>query len=139
MSGGIIPSLSTSPSFDEVGEWARKISDYFDETMLPGEGGGGISKSNIARGGVDLGYASSTPNEVAGNIDGEYRTLVSGGAGVLNTVSHSLGRIPVGYISVRTIGGPGVPYQDSTTVHTASNLYVKTDAAAGVVMTLLVF
>jgi hypothetical protein len=139
MSGGIIPSLSTSPTFEEMSEWGRKISDYFDETMLPGEGGGGISKSNMQRGGIDMGYASSAVNEVAGNIDGEYRTLVSGGAGVVNTVPHTLGRIPVGYVPVRTIGGAGVPYQDSTTVHTVSNLYVKTDAAAGVVMTLLVF
>jgi hypothetical protein len=136
---GIIPSLSTSATPDEVREWAMKIADYFDETMLPGEGGGGISKSNMQRGGIDLGYASSAVNEVAGNLDGQYRTLVSGGVGVVNAVPHSLGRVPVGYIPVRTIGGAGVPYQDSTTVHTASNLYVKTDAAAGVVMTLLVF
>ncbi|MCK9599871.1 MAG: hypothetical protein M0R06_12580 [Sphaerochaeta sp.] len=133
----MIPSVSTEAKLPELIDWAIQISSKLDELLLPGEGGGGLSKYNFERGGIDLGYGSSSPDAKAGNLDGVYVTFQTSSANAINTVTHNLGRTPKGYWKVKATTS-GDMYQDSTTVHDSTYLYVKCSGSTNTV-TLFVF
>lgn len=73
----------------------------------------------------------------AGQLNAVYVVYTSNGtADTEDTVPHSLGRVPVGYIVVKQ-DIASIVY-DSTTSHTSTNLYLK-NTGTSVTLTLLVF
>lgn len=76
-------------------------------------------------------------NDKAGNLSAVYCVFTSNGtANTEDTVAHTLGRIPTGYIVVDQ-DKAAIVY-DSATAHTTSTLYLKTNVAT-VAWKLLVF
>jgi len=77
--------------------------------------------------------------EKSENLDAQFIIFTSLGAGVQNTIPHSLGRIPVGYIVVKqNMAGASLYHEDTDTKWTTSNIYLKSDSNA-TTYTILIF
>lgn len=133
MGAEIIPRVSVEASAEEVVDTFNRLSDVLSRVLVAGRGTG-IDRTNIRRRGVSLGKASG----VAGNIDGMFVTFTTSATpDAENTVTHNLGRIPVGYI-VTDSNKAGVVYSSSKGSWTAATMRVKCNVASTTV-TLLVF
>ena len=76
-------------------------------------------------------------NDKTGNVNGKYVVFTSNGvANTEDAVAHKLGRVPVGYIPVKT--NKSAVLYDSTTAFTTTTIYWKSSAAT-VAWTVFIF
>jgi len=133
MPAKMLPTLWSGATTEDVVDVVNNLSALLTELLVVGERGG-LDKANIQVGGVSLGVGAG----LAGNLDGAYVSYVSNAtANTEDTVTHGLGRVPVGYVVVDR-DKPGVVYSSSKALWTTSTMRLKCDTAS-TAATLLVF
>ena len=126
MPARILPMLVGGESLEEVIARFNELSQIATELLIVGERGG-LDKANVQVRGlshrnIDWVITPYTSNAVANTED---------------TVTHTLGRIPTGYIVVDR-NKAGVIYSSQKSLWTTSTMRLKSDVASTAV-TLLVF
>ncbi len=133
MPARVLPTLWSDAQLADVVTVVNQLSILLSELLMVNERGG-LDKSNIQRRGIYLGTGSG----VAGNIDGVYVAYTSNAvADTEDTVTHNLGRIPVGYIVVDR-DKAGIVYSSSKNTWTTTTMKLKCNVAS-TASTLLVF
>lgn len=124
----VLPSVREDANTEELKQAYRQLIEILDEWLTAG-----LDSANLSTGGVSLGTGVGT----AGNLKAVYVTGTTHAvADTEKALTHTLGRIPVGYMVIGRSNG-GVVY-DGTTAWTASAIYLKCTTTSNDVL-LLVF
>ena len=133
MPAQILPTLWPGASLEEVVAAYNNLVERLQDLLIVGERGG-LDKANIQRRGIYLGAGSG----IAGNLDAVYVAYTSHAtANTEDTVTHNLGRVPVGYLVIDR-DKAGMVYSSNKAAWTTTTMRLKCDVAS-TTATLLVF
>lgn len=126
MAARILPTLWPGASQEEMVDAHNKLAAELQEMLVVGERGG-LDRSNIQRRGVAIGNLDAITVAYTSNVS----------ANTEDTVTHNLGRIPIGYIVIDR-DKAGMVYSSSKASWTTTTMRLKCDVGA-TATTLLVF
>jgi hypothetical protein len=126
MAGTMLPTLWPDAAPEEIVPWANNLVETLQEMLVVGERGG-LDKANVKRRGLAL-----------GNLDWVTVAYTSNAsANTEDTVTHNLGRIPIGYLVIDR-DKAGMVYSSNKGAWTTTTMRLKCDVGT-TATTLLVF